>query len=129
MKRITVIVILLFYLASVIIVTDSAHHCGGKITSVSLNLLNHGQKCSCNKKNIENCCKNETKPKKIKDEQRRAHSLTIKISQTRSHQSDLNDIFACRFSHLLTSIAFSHFTNSPNKSEWRIYIQNGVLRI
>ncbi len=64
-------------------VTLSAHHCGGKITSVSLKFLAFGHKCPCGKKPMKKgCCKDEIKTFKLENEQQKAHPLALKAFKT-----------------------------------------------
>ncbi|CAN5553633.1 hypothetical protein BH11BAC2_BH11BAC2_12600 [soil metagenome] len=74
MKKVSGIILLLFFLISNSGIALNIHTCGGKITSISL-FSNTKNRCACGKKVMKaNCCKDKTVQVKAKTE-------TAKISQ------------------------------------------------
>lgn len=130
MKRITIILLMFLYLIPAIGVTVSAHHCGGKITSVSLKILDFGHKCPCGKKPMKkNCCKDETKTFKLKSEQQKAHQYSLKVFKTFTVQPALVENFTFCYQEPLVLSEFSTVDHPPNDLKHPLYIRYRVFRI
>lgn len=130
MKRITVILLMFLYLIPAIGVTVSAHHCGGKITSVSLKLLDIGHKCPCGKKPMKkSCCKDEMKIFKLKTEQQKAHQFSLKVFKAITFQPVLVDNFTFSYQQPLILNDYSTTDHPPDNVKHPLYIRQRVFRI
>lgn len=130
MKRFFIIIGLILYLIPAIGVTISAHHCSGKITSVSLQFLDFGEKCTCGKKPMnKNCCKDESKTYKLKNEQQKAHQFTLKVFKAFTFPHVLVENFTLNYQQPLISSNYSTTDNPPENVNHPIYIHYCVFRI
>lgn len=130
MKRITVILLMLLYLVPSIGLTVSAHHCGGKIASYSLRLLDLGEKCPCGKKPMKkDCCKEEAKIFKLKSEQQKSHQLLVKVFTSPPVQPIVSTIIA--FGYTNPSPTFGLVSNLPPPDDLKhpLYLRHRDFRI
>lgn len=130
MKKIAVILLMFLYLIPAIGVKVSAHHCGGKITSVSIKLLDFGHKCPCgNKPMKKDCCKDEAKTFKLKDEHQKAIQFTLKGFKTFTNAPILVYNFLFSFKEPLISDGHLSYTHPPDNTKHPLYIRHSVFRI
>lgn len=130
MKRAWIIFLLLVYLIPAIGVTVSSHHCGGRVTSVSLKLLDIGHKCPCGKKPMKkNCCKDEAKIYKLKNEQQKTHPFNLKVFKAFTFQPVLIDNFAFSYQQVLIINDYSTTDHPPDHVKHPLYIRQRVFRI
>lgn len=130
MKRAWIIFLLFLYLIPAIGVAISSHHCDGKITSVSLKLLDIGHKCPCGKRPMKrNCCKDETKIYKIENEQQKAHQFTLTVFKTFNFHPVLVDNFAFSYQQPLILSDYSTADHPPNNLKDQLYVRHRVFRI
>ena len=131
MKKIAIILLMILYLIPTIGITVSSHHCGGKITSVSLKLLDFGHKCPCGKRPMKkNCCKDEAKTFKLKAEQQKAHQLAFKVFKTFTIQPALAESFTFCYQQPLVLKEFSTaYHPPPDDVKHPLYIHHCVFRI
>ncbi len=130
MKRIAVILLMFFYLISVIGVRASIYHCGGKTTCISLKFLDFRHKCSCGKKSMKkDCCKDEAKTFKLKDEHQKAIQFTLKGFKTFTIAPILVYNFLFSFKEPLISDVHLSYTHPPDNTKHPLYIRHSVFRI
>lgn len=130
MKRITVILLMFLYLLPAIGVTVSAHYCGGKVTSVSFNPFDTKHKCPCGSKKMKkDCCKDETKTFKLKNEQQKAHQFTLKVFKVFTFQPVLVDNFTFSYQQPLILNDYSTTDHPPDNIKHPLYIRHCVFRI
>lgn len=129
MKKITVILLLICYLMPAIGMTVVTHYCGGKLTSVSLQ-LSGTEKCPCGSKKMKkDCCKTKTCTFKIKDEQQQAPQLSVDFNKTISFQPAI--IHTCNATIFCASVEKDFHTHHPppDKIKQPLYLLNQVFRI
>lgn len=130
MKKFAIVLLMFLYMIPAIGVTVSAHHCGGKITSVSLKFLDLGHKCPCGKKPMKkNCCKDETKIFILKNEQQKAHQFSLKVLKIFSVQTDLVENFSFSYQQPLVLSEYSTADHPPNDLKPALYIRHCVYLI
>lgn len=129
MKRATVILLLVSYLIPAIGITVSAHYCGGKLASVSLELLGT-EKCKCGSKKMKkDCCKTKTCTFKIKDEQQQTPQLAIDFSKSFSvHHAIIQNETNSFFSSTVEAELYKHHS-PPLLLKQPLYILNSIFRI
>lgn len=128
-RQIAVIFLLFIHLLFSIGVAISTHYCAGKITSVKLSLLAE-HKCPCGKKPMKkDCCKEEAKTFKIKNEQQKAYQFTLKIFQAFTSQPLFSNDCKSYNPQPLTLNRYLCFGHPPDNTKSPLYIQHRVFRI
>lgn len=129
MKKITVILLLMCYLIPSIGMTVSAHYCGGKLASVSLQLLGT-EKCKCGSKKMKkDCCKTTTCTIQIKSDQQPTPQLEVDFSKTFSVQPAIVQTnITTVFSATVEKDFYQHYP-PPLQLKQPLYLLNGVFRI
>lgn len=117
------------YLIPAIGVTVSAHYCGGKITSVSIKLIDT-HKCPCGKKAMKkDCCKDEMKVFKLKDVQQKAPQFAFNLTSTTDLQPVIADNFTFFYQVPFVQNDFNNSTHPPDNVKHPLYIRHRVFRI
>lgn len=129
MKKITALFLMFLYLIPAIGVTVSAHHCDGKITSVSLKFFDT-HKCPCGDKAMKkDCCKDEAKTFKLSNEQQKAQTLSCNLKISGEFQYVALPVInlICRDNFFSTT----DYTNShpPDDLKHPLYIRHRIFRI
>jgi len=118
------------YLIPAIGVTVSAHYCGGKITSVSINPFDTKHKCTCgNKKMAKDCCKDETAMFKLDDEQQKTKQILCNVVKFTNFQPSISSNLIFDYKAPLLSSTFNYSTHPPNDLKHPLYIRHRVFRI
>lgn len=127
MKKATVLLLLVFYLIPTIGMTVSAHFCGGKLTSVSMQLLGN-EKCPCGSKKMKkDCCKTNTI--KIIHEQQQAPHLSIDFSKLFSvHHAIIQTETNSFFFSIVEAEFYKHHSPALLLKQ-PLYLINSVFRI
>jgi len=130
MKRITVIFLMFLYLIPAIGVTVSAHYCGGKVTSVSLNPFNTKHDCPCGSRKMEkDCCKNEISITKLDDKQQKKQQVFCNVVNISDFHCAISFSQTFNGHSLLLSSGFDHSTHPPDDLKHPIYIRYCIFRI
>jgi len=130
MKKATIIFLMILYLLPTMGVSLSAHYCGGKVTSISLKLLDIRHKCPCGKKAMKkDCCKDETKIFKLDTEQQKVQMLTCSIIKSTDLQPELTNTFTFPHHSQLYATRFDRFAHPPDDLKHPLYIRHCVFRI
>ncbi len=129
MKRAAIILLLICYLIPSIGIKVYAHYCGGKLSSVSLQ-VSKSKQCGCEDMEMdENCCKTKT------------CSISIKEVQEATPQlfTDFSKLFSATYVILLSnntslftlgneSVVYNNH-HPPSQLKYPIYLCNRVFRI
>ena len=130
MKKITVILLMFLYLIPAIGVTVSAHYCGGKVTSVSLNPFDTKHKCPCGSRKMpKNCCKDETTTIKLADEQQKTQQISCNVVKFTDFQPAIPTNLTFDNHTPLLSTEFDRSTHPPDDLKHPLYIRHCVFRI
>lgn len=117
------------YLIPAIGFTVTAHYCGGKITSVSLKLIDT-HKCPCGKKAMKkDCCKDEAKTFKLKGEQLKASLLSFNLTTATDLQPIISDNVTFFYQSSLVQSDFTFGSHPPDDLKHPLYIRHRVFRI
>jgi len=130
MKKITAILLMIFYLVPALGFSITTHFCGGDLLGVSLNVQD-ASKCSLcgSEKMSSDCCKTNTTVVKIKDTQSKDATLEISFIKNISKQlfSFSKEFYSIQS---VLMINFNSFGSPPNiLIDYKIYLLNRVFRI
>jgi len=129
MKKIAIIFLLFLYLIPTIGFSVSAHYCGGKMTSLSLKLVDN-HKCPCGSKKMkEGCCKDETKTFNLKNDQQKTTSVTCNFKRTTDLQLFFTDDLNLVYRFPIVQKSFAHSTHPPDNLRQPLYLLNQVFRV
>lgn len=80
MKKITIILLTVFYFAVASGITVSLHYCGGKLKEVSLFHPVNEDGCCGNKKKSKGCCNEKTTFIKVKDNHKLSENVNLTLN-------------------------------------------------
>ncbi len=121
---------MLLYLIPAIGVTISAHYCGGKIASVSINPFDTKHKCPFgSKKMAKDCCKDKTTTIKFDDEQQKKQQVFYYSMKVTNFQPALLNNLTFDYHSPFCLTEFDHSTHPPDDLKQPFYIRHCVLRI
>jgi hypothetical protein len=127
MKKIAVIVLVVFYLIPVVGFSINLHWCGNSLTSVKIGTPFSTQYGSCQKGMQRSCCKNKSILIKFNDNQNKpATVLQSKINCVKVFAQSSMQLFT-----VVASIAIPFYTYHapPFKSKLPGYLSNNVFRV
>jgi hypothetical protein len=111
-------------------VTVSAHYCGGKVTSVSLNPIDTKHKCPCGSKKMpKNCCKDETTTVKLDDEQQKAQQISCNAVKFTDFQPAIPTNLTFDYHTPFLTTEFDHSAHPPDDLKHPLYIRHRVFLI
>jgi hypothetical protein len=128
MKKITIILLTVFYFAVATGITVNFHYCGGKFKHVAF--FNNGDKDGCcgNKKKSKGCCKDKTTIIKVED----SHQST-KLTQVNSPTTHFISILSSQLLFNLSDYSEAHNTSNhlvpPVLYDNPLYLKHRVLLI
>ncbi len=129
MKRIVVIFLTLFYLLPAVGFSINVHWCGGKVSSVAIEIIGN-EKCDCGKEMKKGCCKDIKTIVKLTDNQKRTTQLSVPQNNQVKHVSELSSLLVQQISLLqATAIRFTHYHSQPSNCKSSVYLSNCVFRI
>ncbi len=130
MKKISAIILLLFYMIPSFGINVTIHYCGGEISSISLLGSTTEDKCACGiKKMKNNCCKDSNFYFQVDDKQIQAQQTSINPIKSFAIQLMLTKILDVNYSYSHLETNGDYFYHPPNKLKTPIYIFQQVFRI
>ncbi len=128
MKRITIVLLTTLYLLPAIGFSINVHWCGGKASSVAIEVLNNG-KCACGKEMKKGCCKDIKTIVKLTDNQKNTTQLTSPQNNQVKLLSEVSIITQQTSLSQATVISFTNYHSPPSNCKNSVYLSNCVFRI
>lgn len=117
------------YIIPVIGVTVTTHYCGGKIASVSVNLIG-SKKCSCGSKKMKkDCCKTDICTFSIKDVQQKNVEYIFGCNNNFKVQPAIITVATTSVKPVIAENNFNNHHYPPDKITHSLYLLNQVFRI
>lgn len=130
MKKITVILLMFLYLIPAIGITVSAHYCGGRLSSVSLNPFDTSHKCSCGSKKMKkDCCKDVVNTFELDDEQKRPQPILFNFGAIAIAPPAVSCAVVYNHKSPILSAEFDHRSHPPDDVKHPLYLRHQVFQI
>ena len=128
MKRIAVIFFALFYLLPAVGFSINVHWCGGKVSSVAIEVIGNG-KCACGKEMKKGCCKDIKTIVKLTDNQKNTTQLTVPQNNQVKQLSELSITTQQILYPQVIVLNLTNYHAPPSNCKSSVYLSNCVFRI
>jgi hypothetical protein len=128
-KQTAVAFLIVIHLLFSVGIAVSSHYCAGKVTSVKLSILAE-HKCPCGKKPMKkDCCREEAKTFKLKNEQQKADQFSLTVFKADMLRPVFTDVCKLCSPQPLALNKYLSFGHPPDNTKHPLYIQQRVFRI
>ena len=130
MKRVVIIFLMFLYLLPAIGVTVSAHYCGGKLASISLNPFDTKHKCACGSKKMKkNCCKDVVNTFELYEDQKRPQPILLNLGAIAIAHHVVASATPFNYNSPMLSAEYEHGPHPPDDLKHPLYLRHRVFRI